>query len=240
MRHKAIHTWTEALHSLSEERFPWNAIARQRRHRDLREFERSERDWFKTDLAAWSCFGGALTVLRCHRAAYRWFANWRQRQALRPWALFNIMTALVSRGRFGDALEAGRLALEQPAGQHAVETRLTVAWLEANAGEAEQAQRRLADLKPAELQAGWRVCLDVINAATKVGCAQKAEKQATARAEWERLRSARNWSGMRNWQLGFRRLLRETLSVLAAQGAGWGARVWAQRMTWHRPWSRGG
>jgi tetratricopeptide (TPR) repeat protein len=240
LRRRVIQSWLDGLHSVPEKKFPANRLARFTFRSDLRRFEKSDRDWFRTNPAAWSSFGAVLIVLRCYRPASRWFADWKQRKSLPRWSLFNIMNTLVSQRRYSEALEAGTRALAQPATARGAETALMLAWLEANRGQADQAQQRIAGMDPSQLQPLWRIVLEIVQATVRSGCASAAQKRAVARAESNKLRSSRDWRGMSHWQLCFRRMFKQSFGLLAANGAGWGARLWAHRVAWRWPWTRGG
>src|SRR5262249_7916376 len=115
------------------------------------------------------------------------------------------------------------------------ETRLMLAWLDANSGQAEKARQRIEGLEPQNLGAFWRVCLEIINATIQVGNASPQRRQKVAREEFDKLRAARNWRGIRAWRLCFRRMFRGSIRVL-----NWRGRFWALRMTWRWPWTAGG
>jgi tetratricopeptide (TPR) repeat protein len=238
LRRDAINTWLQAFASLPEKRVNW--VERLNLRRDLRRFERVEGDWLNKDHTAWSYFGIALDALHARRAAGRWYAGWRERPALRSWALHNVMNVLAGRGSCAEAIEAGRMALAPTSGQHTAETVCMLAWLEANAGQADQADQRLRELKAEQLQPVWRLCLEVINAAMQVHRAPAEQRRKVARAEWQKLLAARDWRGLRTWDLVFRRLFRDSIALLATNGATWRARLWARRITWRWPWTRGG
>jgi tetratricopeptide (TPR) repeat protein len=238
-RRRAIHTWLEGLHSWSENGSAKNRQSASQLLGDLRQLQQAESDWFQSDLAAWNCFGSALSAIGAHREACKWFAEWRQRPGLRPWALANIMNAFLDHGLNAEALEAGRLALDQPVEDRPVETVLLVAWLEANTDMASQAGWRLKEVVPEKLPPGWRVALDVINSVVRVGNSQDSERRQIARAEWARLKAARDWRGMSTWKPGFRKLFRTSFDILAAKSVSLSPCLWSRRMTWRWPWTRG-
>ena len=79
----------------------------------------------------------------------------------------------------------------------------------------------------------------MIEAVIRVGRAPAPEKQKVAQSEFGRLRAARDWRGLETWNLVFHRLFRDSLGVLAANGATWRARLWARRVTGRWPWTGG-
>jgi tetratricopeptide (TPR) repeat protein len=239
VRRPAIHAWLEAVQSLPASRFPFRWFARKKLLGDLGQFQRAEGEWLRKDTAAWGWFGLALIVLRSYRAAGQWYADWRQRPRLPSWTLHNITNALVCLGRYAEAIDAGRAALSESSGEQPFETVLTLAWLEANTGQSEEAHKRVAKMKPEQLDNGWRTCSELINAAIRVGRAPAAQKHDAARSEYRQLRAVRNWRGMCRWEPVFRRLFRDSIRFLAANGAPWHARTWARRMTWRWPWTDG-
>jgi hypothetical protein len=73
----------------------------------------------------------------------------------------------------------------------------------------------------------------------RVGNSQDSERRQIARAEWARLKAARDWRGMRTWKPGFRKLFRTSFDILATKGANLSPCLWSRRMTWRWPWTRG-
>ena len=240
LRRRAIQCWMDGLPSVPEKKFPGNRLARRTFLSDLRRFEKTDREWFRTNATAWSSYGAALINLRLYGAASRWYADWKQRQSLQRWSLFNIMNTLVSQQRYSEAMEAGTRALAQPATERAAQTSLMLAWLEATSGQPDKAQQRLTGMEPSQLQPLWRIILEIVQATVRSACAPADQQKAVTRAEWNKLRAARDWRGMSHWQLCFRRMFKKSLNLLAANGAGLSARFWAQRMLWRWPWTRGG
>jgi tetratricopeptide (TPR) repeat protein len=240
LKRQTLYAWLEAARSLPAKSFPQNWLTRRRVRFDLRHFQRREGEWLRQDFTGWGWFGTALFAVHAYGPAFKWLSDWRQRSACRPLLLSNLMNVCIARKQYREAMSVGEHALGLPDDHSTPQILATLAWLEANQGQVERAQKRLASLKREHLSKGWLLCLELINTAISVGSDPTPDRRKHTRFEWEKLRSSRNWRGLQTWELVFRRLFRDTMAFLGSHGATWRAPFWARRITWRWPWTAGG
>lgn len=81
----------------------------------LRWAMRSMGDRLRRDDHSWGQVGYALNVMNRYRACWKWMRDWRRRDGVEPWALFNALQGAWRVRAYDDVLAIGEAALALPA-----------------------------------------------------------------------------------------------------------------------------
>jgi len=140
----------------------------------------SERGWAKT--------GAALVNLRNYPMAAAWMSDWRKRTLSEPWMFHPAALAARMLGRYSDALDVCRAALELPARDPTTQDFLIWAGFEeALAGRTTQAAELLEQVEAEDIDDGPRLLLALLEGLVRV-------QQAAPDKKDEAFREARSQS----------------------------------------------
>jgi Arc/MetJ-type ribon-helix-helix transcriptional regulator len=103
------------------------------------------REEFSRDDQAWGKVGSALILVKRRRSVATWMADWRPRPNVETWMLFNFCLAHRERGRYQEASEVARYAVQkwESGRQKGADVRLFLLVEEAFAGSLEEAIENL-------------------------------------------------------------------------------------------------
>ena len=116
------------------------------------------RDWLRADNKGWATMGYALVTLRRFTFACRWLRDWRTRQQLQMWMLFNLALALRARKQWSEVREVLQFALALPERDHTFpKLRLLLALELAVTGKTGEAYAHFRELSPGDWKAAFEV-----------------------------------------------------------------------------------
>jgi tetratricopeptide (TPR) repeat protein len=182
--------------------------------------------WIKSDAGAWVAFGAALVANGQNGAARRWIGDWRNRKKLRGYyyRLFELLTDL---GLDADALTIGHEALRQTSGRDRIRIQLRLAWLEANLGDTKTAKKLIEEL---ERESSLAPLCVVIRWVIRSREAKDDARTREATEGFDSIRLSVTREYLKKSPEYVRYYTRQSLALLAKNGAGGKARAWAQRM----------
>jgi hypothetical protein len=179
------------------------------------------------DTEAWVEFALALAATGRKGACRKWIADWRTRKKLRG-SYFSFFELLSDLGKDADALEIGGEALRQASGCDRIRVQMRLAWLEANLGDTHSAAKLLEDLeKDSSLVP---LCI-VVRWIIRVRDAAPEVRAREAIDGFNSIRLSLSRQYLANSREFVRRYTRRSVDLLAAQGAGFKARLWGARNT---------
>lgn len=182
--------------------------------------------WLNSDAGAWVAFGAALAANRQNGAARRWIRDWRNRKKLRGryFCLFELLTDL---GLDADALTIGHEALRQTGGRDRIRVQLRLAWLEANLGDTKAAKKLVEEL---ERESSLAPLCVVIRWVIRTRDAKDDAQTREATEGFDSIRLSVTREYLKKSPEYVRYYTRQSLALLAKNGAGGKARMWARRM----------
>ena len=182
--------------------------------------------WIKSDAGAWIAFGAALAANGQNGAARRWLKDWRNRKKLRSryYSLFELLSDL---GLDADALTIGHEALRQTGGRDLLRIQLRVAWLEANLGDTKAAKKLVEEL---ERESSLAPLCVVIRWVIRMREAKDDARTREAKEGFDSVRLSLTGEYLKKSPEYVRHYTRQSLGLLAKNGAGAKARLWARRM----------
>ncbi|HZI33311.1 MAG TPA: hypothetical protein VFF11_13300, partial [Candidatus Binatia bacterium] len=146
---------------------------------------RRHRHWLRQDDEAWATMGLSLFRLQRHRSAIRWMRDWREREGVKMWMLFNLVLALRTCRRWDESLEVLERAVKLPQQDHSfAPLRLFLALELALRGDAEKAVVHFRELK----NNGWSNYMQI---QYRYAQGLLAVQQAPAELRWKTFRSER-------------------------------------------------
>lgn len=182
--------------------------------------------WLKCDAAAWVAYASALVSNKQRGAARRWLKDWRTRKKLRPHycTLFELLTDL---GLDADALTIGHEALRQSGGRDRLRVQLRLAWLEANLGDTKAAKTFIEEL---ERESSLAPLCVVIRWMIRMRDAKDEARTREATEGFDSIRLSLTREYLKKSPEYVRCYARQSLALLAKNGAGAKAHLWARRM----------
>jgi predicted Zn-dependent protease len=110
------------------------------------------REWLRANNNGWASMGYALVTLKRYRLATRWMKDWRSRNELKMWMLFNLALALRVRKQWGEAKALLDAAVKLPEQDHTFQKlRLLLALELAMDGNTQEANAHFRELD----RGGW-------------------------------------------------------------------------------------
>jgi tetratricopeptide (TPR) repeat protein len=185
------------------------------------------REVLARDDAAWGQVGYALSNFQRMKEVARWLSDWRKRQNVQPWMLFNLCLALRHLGRYDEANELARYVLEKWGHREgSADMRLFLAIEDALAGAIPEAAEHLKRVVVRENVAHDRELVALAKALVEF-------QQSPVAGRRKRFKAARLQLGERfsAWRLlhvmkDIRRTFRRSGNVFVREGGGWPARLW--------------
>ncbi len=192
---------------------------------------------FRRTDEAWGHIGYALFTAHRHGAVVKWLSDWRRRQQVQPWMIFNLCLSLRHLGRYREAGEAAREVLQRWGHRDGASDLHLFLALEAGlAGDADRAAEHLGLVTVRQEVAHDRQLLALARTLVSVQRAEPARRTdafADARAALASEFAPRTvLFAMRDVRRSFARTGRR----LAADGAGWRCRGW---FAWRLYWAQG-
>jgi predicted Zn-dependent protease len=192
------------------------------------------REVLYADDNAWGAVGSALSTFKYMDRVVDWLSDWRQRQDVRPWMLFNYCLALRHVGRYDNATEVAQHVVDTWGHREgAADMRLFLAVEEALGGEISAAQEHLQHVAIRADNIYDKQMLAMAKAAVELRLAPPAER----RRQSHELRAAMApHFGL--WVLLFsardaRRMFERVAELFQREGAGISAWAWFK---WKSHW----
>jgi tetratricopeptide (TPR) repeat protein len=187
-----------------------------------------------SDDEAWGQVGYALSQFKSSEQAASWLSDWRTRRNVQPWMLFNLCLGLRQLGRYEEATEVVRYAIEKWGHRDgSADLRLFLAVEDALFGKLTDAQQHLKQVSIRQKVAYDQDLLALAKALVEFQQSPAAERVQQFKAVQVQL-------GKRfvtNRMLGIEKDARRTFSragrVFIEQGGGWRAKLWfGWRLNW--------
>ena len=189
------------------------------------------------DDAAWGQVGYALSNFKWSEKATLWLSDWRSRQNVEPWMLFNLCYGLRQLGDYAEATVVARYAIDKWGHRDgSADLRLFLAVEDALAGEVAGAREHLQQVSIRE-----KVAYDqdlLVLARTLVDFQQSPVADRLRQFEGLKVELGKRFNHRRMLSVmkDVRRTFRRAGVVFARQGGGWRARLWfGWKLNWQ--WS---
>lgn len=147
----------------------------------------------RRDVNSWGMTGYALVTLNREAEVIDWLADWREREDVRPWMLWNGVIALRTQKREREAYEMSQHALQLPPDSVTAAHRVWVACADALAGEAEEAAEQLRAVSYGELREWDQFEFDTATAVIDFARSQQAFAGLKQLLQLGRLRNTRRF-----------------------------------------------
>lgn len=118
----------------------------------LRQFIAAEREPLRAAVVTWANVGYALLSIGDKRDTLEWLSDWRARQELEPWMLWNLSLALREEGRDLESYEVSKHSLGLPPSELSQAHALFVIYEEMMQGNWQSANQRLAKINEPTLR----------------------------------------------------------------------------------------
>jgi tetratricopeptide (TPR) repeat protein len=192
------------------------------------------RDVLVSDDAAWGHVGYALSSFNRMKEVAAWLSDWRTRQSVQPWMLFNLCLALRHLGRYEEANALARYVLEKWGHREgSADMRLFLAVEEALAGRISEAVQHLQRVVIREKVAHDRELLALAKALVEFQQCPAAERPQRFKIVRRHLDECFSAWRLLNVMKDVRRTFRRSGKVFVGQGGGWQARLW---FSWKLNW----
>ncbi len=180
-----------------------------------------------SDDMAWGQTGYALISFGRMKEVAHWLSDWRQRQGVQPWMLFNLCLALRHLGRYEEANSLARHVLETLGHREgSADLRLFLAVEDALAGAIQDALQHLEKVVVREDVLHDRQLVALARALVEFQQCSAAERPG----KFRKLRSGleEKFSAWKVWRAmkDVRRTFRRSGKAFVQRGAGWRARLW--------------
>ena len=148
------------------------------------------RDWLPADQDGWGAMGYALVTLRRFRAAASWLRDWRSREHVPMWMLFNLVLALRELKRWPEVREVLEFAVSLPGQDHTFpRLRLLLALELALAGRTAEADAHFRELPGGNWSGASELQFQCVRGLLALQGAAPEERKAVCQSETARLKS---------------------------------------------------
>jgi cellulose synthase operon protein C len=185
----------------------------------------------QSSAGTWGSVSYALICLERFRSAARWLADYRERDGVEGWMIWNLALALRIIGKHQLAADAHRHALSLPDERHSYQHRLWLAVHEAAHGDAATAARLLAEAEGPP----WKLADEFVAGATRALLQWREDKGgegARYRSLSDALRAAKDRLGGFGQHPECGSLYRWLTRLIAARRGGWAGLQWWLRSRW--------
>jgi tetratricopeptide (TPR) repeat protein len=188
-----------------------------------------------SDDAAWGQVGYALSTFNRMAAVADWLSDWRGRDKVEPWMLFNLCLAFRELGRYEEATRLARHVLKEWGHREgSADLRLFLAVEAALTGEVKEAREQLREAVIRKDVDYDRELLTMAEAVAEFLETPPSERRLRFRTTRQTLSERFTaWGALRAMK-DVRRTFRRSGEIIAREGGGWQARSWFWwKLNWH-------